>query len=906
MYQHQRPQESFDPYDDQIPEFEDEENPGMNRRRGTSRRRRRRDQAAEENPNRLYYDPSKPSSSAALDDGVHNIPGSPWAKPAVRPYSRPKETLPIAKVVATCAVILSILWITAIILFAVWNFDNLGRMIGEIVLGVTCFFGLFWSSYYTTTSIFKCLVPGRAFQTNTKYSSVIPEEKSPFDKWLTVTIQIPVFKEPIHHVILPTLESTIKARDHYIRSTGTECNIVVCDDGMMVFLKNNFAAAEMLWETIVKTKGRILKLSRLIRTVPRPSRMHLKGLQSKSVYEVFHRMLFYYHFKVGFVARSTWDRPGKAKRASNLNSHMRLVWGARQQQQQQQQQGSSSSSSAYRQALHQESHNADGSRFIMFGNDVSIGQLLVITEANSRMAEPVITKTVPEFLNDSGLGFTQHATKTLDDQRGESYFVNLISAYTDAQSQGHHLLSSILGCHPPLVGQSVFLRSEAVRQCGRVRTLRKTQQWLQNIGIPFLSVDQVGLRNLQDHSFTEYWSENHVLEDFELMIHLYNLGFDGRYVTYPDCEFEKGVSRTFDEEASKQRKLSWGAHEIMFNPLNTWLVRGPFSPVFRTMFKSKAIPSTYKIFLTSHLLSYSSGGIYLFVFSVAAVTRILDTAISEESIWFAFNSAGVLALTFVLSYMISSFMLLIALIRIRFINKDIMFTKYSKGGLCYLLWKQLRYSMLYQWMFHSCMATYYFLGCMDHLLSRDGFVSPGAYSQSKNCVVRKFTAIKNAIVFNSGSWLIGFYLLWLIYAVVLEQEDWDWNFDSIPEDWIPLTIFAGPAAIMAVLVGFIPLILNPYVVGWPFHPPLCRSRNRRRKMEQKKRQVALSSPNSQSTKSTDKSSPDVKVSSRLLQRKMRLHNNPDVESGSVATFSTNWVKSPQAKTQKIPKQKPFG
>jgi hypothetical protein len=79
---------------------------------------------------------------------------------------------------------------------------------------------------------------------------------------------------------------------------------------------------------------------------------------------------------------------------------MRLVWGAKQQE-----------GMAYPQALHQMSHNEDGSRFVMFGNDISIGKLLVITEANSRMAEQVITKTVPEFLNDSGLGFTQHATK---------------------------------------------------------------------------------------------------------------------------------------------------------------------------------------------------------------------------------------------------------------------------------------------------------------------------------------------------------------------------------------------------------------------------------------------------------------------------------------------------------------
>lgn len=384
---------SNDPYEDTLlEEYEDEPK--------SSRRQSRKDEYLEENPNRLYYDPAKISSEAALDDGVHNIPGSPWAKPANRPNSRPKETLPIARFVSTFAVALLILWIAAIIFFAVYNFQNLGRMAAEISLGVICFLGLFWSSYSTTSSIFKCFVSGRAFQTNTKYSSVIPEQKATHDEWLSVTIQIPVYRQPVHEVILPTLESCMLARDYYIRATGAKCNIVVCDDGMMVFLKNNFAAAEMLWETVMRSKGKILKLSKLLRTVPRPSRQHLKGLQSKAVYEVFHRMLFYYHFQIGFVARSTWDRPGKAKRASNLNSHMRLVWGAIQKQ-----------DMSYGQALYQMSHNSDGSRYLMFGNDIAIGKLLVITEASSRMAESVILKTVPEFLNDEGLGFTQHATK---------------------------------------------------------------------------------------------------------------------------------------------------------------------------------------------------------------------------------------------------------------------------------------------------------------------------------------------------------------------------------------------------------------------------------------------------------------------------------------------------------------
>ena len=203
----------------------------------------------------------------------------------------------------------------------------------------------------------------------------------------------------------------------------------------------------------------------------------------------------------------------------------------------------------------------------MFGGNIKIGDLIIVNDADARMAETVITKTVPEFINDPSLGFTQHATKTLIDQRGESYYINMLTAYTDALYQGHFLLSSILGCHPPLVGHSNFLRGEALKQCGRIRTLRKTQRWLNNIGLPFLSIDQVGVVNLNDNGSTEYWSETHVSEDFEVMIHFYNLGFNGRYVAYPDCEFQEGITRTFDEEAGRHRKFSLGAHELMFSKL---------------------------------------------------------------------------------------------------------------------------------------------------------------------------------------------------------------------------------------------------------------------------------------------------------------------------------------------------
>lgn len=826
----------------------------------------------DDNPNKIFSDPRK---NAVLNEGVHEIPGSPWAKPANRPSNRPTEPLAIARYASSLAFTLAFGWCVGIFVLAIWNYSSLGRTIVEIFLGLLSFFGLFWNSYFTVSSIFKCFIPSRAFQTNTKYCSMIPEEKPSNSSWSNVTIQIPVYKESLQEVVMPTLKSCMKSRDYYIRKTGSRCNIVVCDDGMMAFLKNNFAAAEMLWETICKTNGKIFKLSQLLQQVPRPSRRHLKGLKSHSVYEVFHRMLFYFHYDIGFVGRSTWDRRGKFKKASNLNSHLRLVWGA--------EQVAKTHDMSLDQSLIEVSHNSDGSRDIMFGNDVSIGHLIVVNDADARMSETVILKTVPEFLNDKFLGFTQHATKTLDDQRGESFYINMLSAYTDALYQGHFLLSSILGCHPPLVGHSIFLRSEAVKQCGRIRTLRKTQRWLHNIGLPFLSVDQVGLNNLQDHGSTEYWSESHVSEDFELMIHLYNLGFNGRYVAYPDCEFQEGITRTFDEEAGRHRKFSLGAHELMFNPINNWVGQGIFSPLFRTFLKSD-IPSYYKIFLTAYLFSYTSGGAYLLVFSIAAIARILDKE-SEVSYIYSFNSAGVLILSIVVYYVIGYSTFLIAMIRMYFSNKSLLFPKYRKHGVWYLVYKKIRYSMLFQILFYTVMGNYFFLGSMDHLMAKTAIVS----ATNKDSIhISRCTAFIDMVRFNAGSFLIAIYLLGLSYLTVLEKMNWDFTAIPTGDDLISSAMFAGPPALIAIFSLVVPILLNPYILGWPFYPPFggCCGRKKDNVEDQWKADPDKTR-NAKSGKLVDLNTflNSASHAEQKLEKEIgRVQNKPDVELGSLATY----------------------
>ena len=398
-----------------------------------------------------------------------------------------------------------------------------------------------------------------------------------------------------------------------------------------------------------------------------------------------------------FVARCTVDRRGKFKKASNLNSHLRLALGA-------QQRATEEPDLTIADALLQESHNDDGSRFVMFGNDICVGHLICLNDADARMSATVIHKTVPEFLNDATLGFTQHTTKTLTEQRNESYYTKMLAVYTDALYQGHFFLSSVLGAHPPLVGHSIFLRTEAINQVGRMRTLRKAQHWLRNIGLQFLPVDQVGFSNLQAQNRTEYWSESHVSEDFELMIHLYNLGFNGRYCAYPDTEFQEGITRYFDEEAGRHRKFSLGAHELVFNPIQDMLGHGVFTPLFKT-FLTCDIPSYYKVFLSAYLCSYTAGGAYILVFVASAIVRIIDKEDALATLY-AFSPAGIIILNWIIYYVLGYATFIISLLRMYYINNKLLFAEYRKRccGAAYVVYTMLRYCLVFNFLFYNVVS----------------------------------------------------------------------------------------------------------------------------------------------------------------------------------------------------------
>ena len=306
----------------------------------------------------------------------------------------------------------------------------------------------------------------------------------------------------------------------------------------------------------------------------------------------------------------------------------------------------------------------------------------------------------------------------------------------------------------------------------------------------------------------------------------------------------------------------------MFNPFNYWISDGIFSPLFRTFIRSE-IPSYYKIFLTAYLFGYTSGGTYLLVFTLAAITRLIDRD-DQSTFLSTFSSAGVLVLSVIVYYVIGYSTFLFTMIKMKWANNNIFFPEYRNRGTFYLVYRLVRYCMFFQMMFYTVMGNYFFLGSMDHMLSRAGVVS----ATNKDSIrITRCNAFCSTISFNSGSWAIAVYLLILCYFLVLENNDWD--FTKMPDDWVYVAVFAAPAALLAVAAFIVPLILNPYILGWPFNPPLCRKRVDKKELQKPQRTASGGQAVNVGL--------DTFMDKTLDREINRAANKPDVELGSLAT-----------------------
>jgi hypothetical protein len=196
-------------------------------------------------------------------------------------------------------------------------------------------------------------------------------------------------------------------------------------------------------------------------------------------------------------------------------------------------------------------------------------------------------------------------------------------------------------------------------------------------------------------------------------------------------------------------------------------------------------------------------------------------------------------------------------------------------------------------MFHSSLffqGNFYFLGSMDHLLSRPGVVSA---TNKDSIISSRCSAFYEMAKFNIGSWMISLFLGGLAYAVVLESLDW--KFDAMPEttdDWIRVALFSGPAALLAVFSFVVPIILNPYILGWPFH--------RQNKKPKKKEEPVKKAPMKKDH--LGRAMVDVGTyidKAKELDKEIeRAQGKDDFELGSLTTHELRSTGSPKRETSK--------
>jgi cellulose synthase/poly-beta-1,6-N-acetylglucosamine synthase-like glycosyltransferase len=326
-------------------------------------------------------------------------------------------------------------------------------------------------------------------------------------KWPSVTIQIPIYREPFDAVIRPTLESARMAAERYREKTGARCNVLVSDDGLLAFADNNLEGA----------------LADARSTPP--------NARTTAQAEVLARVSYYEDCGMAFVARP-WPKPGvpgteragRFRKASNLNYSLRLA------DRLEPSEPLSEEHASFRAAQSERAFALGVSR-----GDLRVGEIIVQLDKDSVMPLDIIQLTVPEFIADPTLAYTQHSTYPTNEDR---YFSAMIGCFTrllfDLAIRSKCLIG---GSMTPMLGHNLFLRRSDLFRVGG-------------------------------------WHEHSVCEDLQCMMRLHQAGRHGKYICYPGHDFGEAVTRVYTEELEKFRRYAFGAAEAVLNPITEWERRG--------------------------------------------------------------------------------------------------------------------------------------------------------------------------------------------------------------------------------------------------------------------------------------------------------------------------------------------
>lgn len=173
---------------------------------------------------------------------------------------------------------------------------------------------------------------------------------------------------------------------------------------------------------------------------------------------------------------------------------------------------------------------------------------------------------------------------------------------------------------------------------------------------------------------------------------------------------------------------------------------------------------------------------------------------------------------------------------------------------------------------------------MDHMLSRPNIC--GATNKD-SITMSRCTAFWEMAKFNSSSWAIAIFIGGLAYALVAKDYG-NWLVDDLPENYIEHAMFSGPAIFLAIICFVSPIILNPYVLGWPFY-----RRPRAPKNDNKANQHNQSSLRLEGSGKVLGLGAFMDASKALDNEIGRIQKKPDLELGTVRDLYSIDGSSPQ-------------
>ncbi|KAI9675298.1 MAG: hypothetical protein M1817_001201 [Caeruleum heppii] len=254
--------------------------------------------------------------------------------------------------------------------------------------------------------------------------------------------------------------------------------------------------------------------------------------------------------------------------------------------------------------------------------NIRLGDYILLIDSDTRVPVDCLLDAASEMEQSPDVGIMQFSSGVM--QVVNTYFENGITFFTNLiYTAIRYTVSN--GDVAPFVGHNAILRWSAIQQVSYA----------------------------DEDGYEKFWSESHVSEDFDMSLRLQVNGYIIRLAAWAGEGFKEGVSLTVYDELARWEKYAYGCNELLFHPIRFWLIRGPFTPLFRKFLCSN-IRFTSKITIISYIGTYYAiGAAWIMTtanyFAVGWFNGYLDKYyIDSWKVWFSivivFNGLGNISL----------------------------------------------------------------------------------------------------------------------------------------------------------------------------------------------------------------------------------------------------------------------